>query len=247
MSQVREAIHNHHQELIAQIAAQVTALREQRRDAEGEPLGHTLAAFLESELMPHAAGEEAYLYPALDPVIREHGMPTATMRVDHEFIQGYVRQIAAVVTSLAHAAEDERPALRERLYDLALRLEALLEVHLEKEERIYLPLFERYVPEQEQQRILDGMHEAPDNGQAGERESGMEQTLDVRGLPPPQRHPVIFARFEALPVGGDFVLVNDHDPKPLYYQLHFEYNGQLIWEYAEEGPVVWRVRIGKPA
>jgi uncharacterized protein (DUF2249 family) len=76
-------------------------------------------------------------------------------------------------------------------------------------------------------------------------QSEQRDTLDVRTIPPAQRHPTIFQRFLALPVGGSFVLVNDHDPKPLYYQLNFEYSGQLGWEYLERGPAVWRVRISR--
>jgi uncharacterized protein (DUF2249 family) len=71
--------------------------------------------------------------------------------------------------------------------------------------------------------------------------------LDVRKIPPAQRHPLIFQRFLALPEGGAFTLVNDHDPKPLYYQLNFEYSGQLGWDYLEQGPQVWRVRISRIA
>ena len=41
------------------------------------------------------------------------------------------------------------------------------------------------------------------------------------------------------------VLVNDHDPKPLYYQFSFERAGTFTWRYLEEGPEVWRVEIGK--
>lgn len=77
--------------------------------------------------------------------------------------------------------------------------------------------------------------------------SQQHDTLDVRTIPPAQRHPMIFARFNALPVDGSFELVNDHDPKPLYYQLNFEYSGQLGWEYLEQGPQVWRVRISRTA
>jgi len=39
--------------------------------------------------------------------------------------------------------------------------------------------------------------------------------------------------------------VNDHDPKPLYYQLEAEYPKQFSWTYLESGPTVWRVEIGK--
>lgn len=71
--------------------------------------------------------------------------------------------------------------------------------------------------------------------------------LDVRTIPPAQRHPMIFQRFAALAVDEAFVLVNDHDPKPLYYQLNFEHSGQLGWDYLEQGPAVWRVRISRTA
>jgi uncharacterized protein (DUF2249 family) len=40
-------------------------------------------------------------------------------------------------------------------------------------------------------------------------------------------------------------LINDHDPKPLHYQLMAEYENKFEWEYLEQGPEVWRVSIGK--
>ena len=43
------------------------------------------------------------------------------------------------------------------------------------------------------------------------------------------------------------MLVNDHDPKPLYYQLAAEHPDQFSCDYLEEGPEAWRVRIGRPA
>ncbi len=71
------------------------------------------------------------------------------------------------------------------------------------------------------------------------------QVVDVRQTPPAQRHPMIFGAFEALASGQSFELVNDHDPKPLYYQFQAENTGQFEWEYLEKGPEVWRVRIKK--
>jgi uncharacterized protein (DUF2249 family) len=78
-------------------------------------------------------------------------------------------------------------------------------------------------------------------------ETTNQDTVDVRDLPPAERHPLIFGRFNALPVGQAFVLVNDHDPKPLFYQFKFEHEGQFSWDYLEQGPKVWRVRIGRVA
>lgn len=71
------------------------------------------------------------------------------------------------------------------------------------------------------------------------------QQLDVRTIPPRERHPRIFQMFDALSPGQAFELVNDHDPKPLYYQFQAERPGLLDWQYLEEGPERWRVRIGR--
>ena len=70
-------------------------------------------------------------------------------------------------------------------------------------------------------------------------------TLDVTTIVPRERHPLIFDSFDALGTGEAFELVNDHDPKPLRYQLEAERTGGFTWDYLEEGPERWRVRIGK--
>lgn len=72
-------------------------------------------------------------------------------------------------------------------------------------------------------------------------------TLDVRTVPPRDRHPLIFQQLQALPVEGALELINDHDPKPLHYQIVAEYPNQFTWEYVESGPDVWRVRITRRA
>jgi uncharacterized protein (DUF2249 family) len=75
----------------------------------------------------------------------------------------------------------------------------------------------------------------------------VKTVLDVRDVPPRERHPRILGTFSELAPGEAFVLVNDHDPKPLYYQFQFEKAGQFTWVYEEEGPEVWRVKIGRVA
>ncbi len=73
----------------------------------------------------------------------------------------------------------------------------------------------------------------------------MEGTLDIRPIPPPQKHPRIFSTFDKLAVGESFVLINDHDPRPLRYQFEHERPGAFGWSYLEEGPQTWRVRIAR--
>lgn len=72
-----------------------------------------------------------------------------------------------------------------------------------------------------------------------------DKDLDVRHMPPAQRHETIFVEWNALASGAGYVLVNDHDPKPLYYQFAAEHPGEFTWDEIEMGPTVWRVRIGR--
>jgi len=69
--------------------------------------------------------------------------------------------------------------------------------------------------------------------------------LDVRTIQPRDRHPMIFNTFDSLTNGESFELVNDHEPKPLYYQFLHERTDQFRWDYLEQGPDVWRVKITK--
>jgi regulator of cell morphogenesis and NO signaling len=72
-----------------------------------------------------------------------------------------------------------------------------------------------------------------------------ENILNVTLLEPRQKHPTIFVRFDELAEGESLTIHNDHDPKPLYYQLLGERGNIFTWEYLEEGPEWWRVRISK--
>ncbi|HRE50233.1 MAG TPA: iron-sulfur cluster repair di-iron protein [Flavitalea sp.] len=72
-----------------------------------------------------------------------------------------------------------------------------------------------------------------------------ENILNVTLLEPRQKHPTIFARFDDLAGGGSLTIHNDHDPKPLYYQLLGERGDIFTWEYLEQGPETWKVKITK--
>ncbi len=53
--------------------------------------------------------------------------------------------------------------------------------------------------------------------------------LDVRPFPPAERHALVFKTFDELPQGGSFVLIADHEARPLYYQLRAERPGIFLW------------------
>lgn len=99
---------------------------------------------------------------------------------------------------------------------------------------------------QEGERLNGTLHYLTRAPKKGER-SSEDFELDVRHLIPAERHRIIFEKWFALAPGNGYVLVNDHDPKPLYYQFAAEHAGAFSWDPLEEGPTVWRVRIGRAA
>lgn len=72
-----------------------------------------------------------------------------------------------------------------------------------------------------------------------------ENILNVTALEPRLKHPTIFVRFDELKAGESLTIHNDHDPKPLYYQLLGERGNIFTWEYLEQGPQLWRIKISK--
>ena len=70
-----------------------------------------------------------------------------------------------------------------------------------------------------------------------------EVQLDVRQMPPWERHPKIFDILDQLQVGETLKLVNDHDPRPLHYQFMMERKDQFEWRSEEKGPRHWVATI----
>jgi uncharacterized protein (DUF2249 family) len=61
------------------------------------------------------------------------------------------------------------------------------------------------------------------------------------------RHTLIFSTFDQLDEGESFLLVNDHDPRPLLYQFGIRYPSMFGWDYVAQGPDLWKVRISREA
>src|SRR5665213_3212571 len=85
---------------------------------------------------------------------------------------------------------------------------------------------------------------ATGNGDAAKDTS---EELDLREIPRPQRHPLIFQKFDALAIGDSLRLLNDHDPIPLNRQIDDIRPRQASWEYIQRGPEIFRIRIRRIA
>jgi uncharacterized protein (DUF2249 family) len=74
---------------------------------------------------------------------------------------------------------------------------------------------------------------------------GPDKVMDVRPIPCSIKHGLIIKTWLALPVGDHFILLNDHNPVPLYYQFAAQWPGAFTWEHIVKGPQEFRVKIAK--
>ncbi len=73
------------------------------------------------------------------------------------------------------------------------------------------------------------------------------KNLDLRKMIPFERHSKIFEMWNSLKEGETLRIINDHEPKPLYYQFEAEHKGQFEWNYEKQGPKDWIFTIKKIA
>jgi len=69
--------------------------------------------------------------------------------------------------------------------------------------------------------------------------------FDIRPYPPAERHEMFYKAFADIKPGEAFEFINDHDPKPLYYQMEAESKEPFRWEYLQKDTDVWKVRVTK--
>ena len=69
--------------------------------------------------------------------------------------------------------------------------------------------------------------------------------MDVRPIPCSIKHGLIIRTWLELPVDDYFILLNDHDPVPLFYQFSAQWPGAFEWKHLVQGPDEFRVKITK--
>ena len=153
-------IRNHHKEIVKSLKAIVRradTLPSRPGGAVRQALKRDIE-FLRNDLIPHAEGEETGLYPAADKLIRKYGRPTATMSRDHVHLKKEIATYCRLAGKIASAKGPLPAATRTAFWKAAIRLDFLLSVHLEAEEKDLLPYFDKYLSQKEVNAVIEKMH-----------------------------------------------------------------------------------------
>ena len=185
----------------------------------------SLQEFCADRILRHLSAADQALYAPAAGAGPTRLLVTA-LRIQHRIIAHDISDLGTAST-----ADQTRAAAR----SLVTMLESCLEI----QKSVLLPALAELpgadLPSltQDMGTLLEGKHlEKPDE-------------LDVREIPHGRRHPRIFGTYARLGEGESFVLVNNHDPKPLRREFDTAFPGQYAWDYLEQGPARWRVRIGR--
>ncbi len=189
-----------------------------------------IVEFLNCELKPHAMAEELYLYPITNDF--KHSSDLISSMIDDH------RQFETLIESLTTKTLKKQSDII--LLSTCYSINKLFDLHAEKENKYIVEAISNN-DSVDLAHVLNDMHDYVSNLS----NKLTDNRLDVRTLAPAFRHETIFTKFEELQNGDLFVLINDHDPKPLYYQFKAEYADQFEWEYLMSGPSTWQVKIKK--
>ncbi len=205
----------------------------------------------------HHGKEENMLFPELEKVgiPRKQG-PIEVMLTEHEIGRNYLRILQESIESYK---TNPNSSIAEKIVQSIKGYIDLLEQHIYKENNVLFMMAEVHLSEKVQRELLEKFEEFEINEiGAGKHEEfhqmlkevkkdlfGDAEILDVRELPPVQRHKFILDKFDKLNLSESFIIVNDHDPKPLYYQFQEEKPEKFGWAYISDGPTIWSVKIIK--
>ncbi len=147
-------LREHHDELMLKVQnfEQVLARLPHLVAPELERVVREQVAFLREDIKSHATAEEAFLYPEINNLAGPSGYrTTSTMEIDHEYIAGYIER-------LAEMAVDISPRKVGEFQRVGWELAAIMKLHFDKEERVYLPMLDASFSEKDVQlRIVDRM------------------------------------------------------------------------------------------
>lgn len=209
-------------------------------DSDYEELKEIAHHLVEAE--SHHQREEDVLFPLLE----KHDIvePPSIMKMDHvEF-----RQRKQELYKMAYNSDEYTfQEFKAKVIELGEYLSKELEAHIFKEDNILYQIALQVLKVEEWEAVKTGCDKIGYCCFTPEDQKKEEEVveLDLRPMPPFERHEKIFEIWESLVPGQALRIINDHDPKPLHYQFEVEEKGKYQWEYEQKGPRDWQVKISR--
>jgi uncharacterized protein (DUF2249 family)/hemerythrin-like domain-containing protein len=230
-------------DVLEQVARRLEAALSWKTAAgELERLRRVVGLLQESE--SHHRREEEVIFPRLEALgFRE---PPALMRQDHERFRRRKLRLAELVAVLAArtASPEGGPGdpdfelWRCEVVDHGQYLIRELSSHILKEDNVlYRAALRSFSPEEWEK--VRGQSDAIGYCRFTPEPQLQPVVLDMRSVPLLKRQARILSAWRQLPSGALLRLINDREPRPLYYLFQATQRGRFEWCYEKEGPEEW--------
>jgi hypothetical protein len=148
-----ETFRSYHRELRARLREALDAM-----DREDERATVSLARLssIAGDFARYVEACEGWLYPAVAPLVRSNDQVMGPMMVDVRVVDGYGEDAEEMAMESLTSTEDGAAARRRQIERLAARFDAVIGLHLDKLEHLYLPLLED-VPAEERETVVAGV------------------------------------------------------------------------------------------
>jgi uncharacterized protein (DUF2249 family)/hemerythrin-like domain-containing protein len=239
------------------ILRKVAAMAQESLDARQKEAVEAALTYFRTAAPRHNDDEEQSLFPLLrncrEPDAAEALKAMESLESDHAAAAPAHQEVDRLFRAWIDAGSLP-PTDRARLKQVLDDLGGMYQRHIELEDRSLFPLAAQLLGPEQLARLGSEMAgrrglqaPAPSTATQPARSAGATHTIDVRTIPKPQRHPLIFSTFDGLLPGQAIEIVNDHDPVPLHSQFNMMRRGLFSWDYLEQGPALWRVRLARLA
>jgi uncharacterized protein (DUF2249 family)/hemerythrin-like domain-containing protein len=194
-----------------------------------------LAGLLQ-ETESHHRREEQVLFPRLESLgIQE---PPALMRQDHERFRRRKQRLAELAAQSAKPDGLDFELWRCEVVDQGQFLVRELSSHILKEDNVlYRAALRSFSPEEWEK--VRGQSDAIGYCRFTPEPQLQPVVLDMRSVPLLKRQARILSAWRQLPSGALLRLINDREPRPLYYLFQATQRGRFEWCYEKEGPEEW--------
>lgn len=146
MIDAEETFRSYHRELLARLELALERLEDDA--ADGGAFGSAVLSSLAEDFRRYVEANESSLLPAVAPLVRSEELVMAPMLLDVRAIGDYASEGERTALEALAASDDGRRARARRVQSLAAQAEAVIRLHFEKLERIYLPLLAELSEEQ---------------------------------------------------------------------------------------------------
>lgn len=174
------------------------------------------------EAESHHQREEDVLFPVLE----SHDVvePPQIMKLDHVEFRKRKKELFEVAH---HHEEYDFASFKNKVISRGEYLVRELDGHIFKEDNILYQIALQVLNPEEWEYVkkeCDRIGYCCFTPESAIKEEAVE--LDLRSMPPFERHAKIFQAWESLKPGQTLRIINDHDPKPLRYQFEAEQKGK---------------------